>query len=96
MTVNWFHKLRLRVLAVLVGGVLAAFALINFLAWPALPVVGATFFTVAAVVHGFTSRLSQPTCWNCGGDIAREPTGQYGAVCPGCGAVNQQVGQRRA
>lgn len=93
---NWFHKIRLRVLAVLLGGILAAFALINFLAWPVLPVVGATVLTVAAMVHGFTSRLGEPNCWKCGGNLGNQPTGEYGAVCPRCGSINQQVGQRRA
>lgn len=94
LRLNWFHKLRLRVLALLLGGFLAAFAMISFLAWPALPVVGATVLTVAAFVHGMTGRLSHPVCWSCGTDLAGQPTGVYGAICPGCGSVNQQ--SRRA
>lgn len=83
--------LRLRVLAILLGGILAAFALINFMAWPVIPVVGAAFITVAAVVHTVTIRLSHPVCWACGDDLADQPTGTYGAICPRCGAVNQQI-----
>ncbi len=88
---NWFAKIRLRVFAILLGGFLAAFALINIWAWPVLPVVGAAFLTVAAVVNTVTSRLSNPVCWACGVDLSEIPTGEYGAVCPDCGSVNQQI-----
>jgi len=84
------------VFAIVLGGVLAAIAMINVFAWPALPVVGAAVITVAAVVHSVTSRLSHPICWNCGQDITGQPTGEYGAICPKCGSVNQQVGSWRA
>jgi hypothetical protein len=87
---NWFHRLRLRVLAILLGGFLAAFAMISFLAWPVLPVVGATVLTVAAVVHSVTGRLAQPICRTCGHDLTDQPTGVYGSLCPACGSVNQQ------
>jgi len=81
----------LRVLAILLGGILAAIALINFMAWPVIPVVGAAFITVAAVVHTVTNRLGSPVCWACGTDLKDQPTGVYGAICPDCGSVNQQV-----
>jgi len=87
---NWFRKLRLRVLALALGGFLAAFAMISVFAWPALPVLGATVLTVAAFVHTMTGKLAHPVCWACGHDIAGEPTGSYGAICPSCGSVNQQ------
>jgi hypothetical protein len=94
--VNWFHKIRLRALAVLAAGIFAAFALVSWAAWPIIPVVGATFLTVAAVVHSMTSRLAEPICFACGSDLHDQPTGVYGAVCPTCGAINEHLGDRRA
>lgn len=93
---NWFHKIRLRALAVLAAGILASFALISWFALPVLPVVGAAFITVAAVVHSMTSKLGQPICHDCGTDLAGQPTGVYGAVCPKCGFINERLGYHNA
>ncbi len=87
----WFHRLRLRVLGVLVAGVLAAWALAGWLTLPAWPVVGVAVLTVAAVVHKMTARVGAATCWSCGADLAGEQGGAYGVVCRGCGSVNQHV-----
>ena len=84
---TWMHKVRLRVLALLVGTVLAAIATASLTALPVWPVVG---FAVAAAAYGvnkITARLRQPTCWGCGGDLTREPAGSYGQICPKCGTI---------
>ncbi|MAY73655.1 MAG: hypothetical protein CMJ31_02830 [Phycisphaerae bacterium] len=94
--VTWFHRLRLRVLAIVLAGGLAVFAMISWLALPALPVIGVAVITVAAVVNTVTHRLASPVCWQCGEDIGEAPKGVHGAMCRGCGAVNQQVGTKRA
>lgn len=96
IALNWFHKIRLRALAVLAAGILASFALISWFALPILPVVGAAFLTVAAVVHTMTSKLAEPICLDCGTDLTGQPAGVYGAVCPKCGSINERIGHRQA
>lgn len=92
---TWLHRVRLRVLAIVLAGGLAVFGLLSWLALPALPVVGVALLTVAAMVNGVTNRLSVPTCWSCGENLADRPSGVHGTLCDGCGAVNQH-GSRRA
>jgi len=88
---NWFHKIRLRVFAVLVATILAVIGVLTWATVPAWPVVGVAIITVAAVVNQMTSRLAQPVCYQCGGDLDTASTGVYGVICPGCGAVNDAV-----
>ena len=100
MPLPLFRKLRLRLLAVLLGTATAVVATLSLTAWPALPVVGVAVLTAAALVNTLTSRLATPICASCGESLAGQPKGVYGAICPSCGAVNQHVphepGQRRA
>ncbi|MEZ6243617.1 MAG: hypothetical protein R3B57_11315 [Phycisphaerales bacterium] len=84
----FLRKLRLRVLAILVAGGLAAFGLLSIVSLPALPVLGVAVITVAAVVHRVTARLSHPTCHGCGQNLTDVPGDAIGVVCPDCGAVN--------
>lgn len=91
MTMPFLKKLRLRVLAILVAGGLAAIGLLSVVSLPALPVLGVAVITVAAVVHRVTARLSLPTCHGCGEDLTDVPGDSIGVVCPGCGAVNQPL-----
>ena len=84
---NWMQKMRLRVLALLVGTALAAVATASFTTMPVWPVVGVAVAAAAWGVSKITSRLKQPTCWGCGGDLSREPAGSYGKICPGCGTI---------
>jgi hypothetical protein len=81
------HKVRLRVLALLLGTALASIATAALTTIPVWPVVG---FAVAAAAYGvnkITARLRQPTCWGCGKDLSREPAGSYGQICPKCGSI---------
>ena len=87
---TWVHKIRLRMLAILVGVLLTAIGVISFAAAPVWPVIGVAFATVALVFNTMTSRLSAPVCWGCGKDIAKQPSGEYGVVCPGCGTLTQK------
>ena len=91
MPLPFLRKLRLRVLAVLLGLVTAVIATLSLTAWPALPVVGVAVLTAAALVNGITARLSVSTCNGCGASLKGLPRGTYGSICPGCGAINQQV-----
>lgn len=88
---NWFYKTRLRVFAVLVAAVLAVFGVLTWAALPVVPVVGVAILTVAAVVNQMTSRLADPVCYQCGGDLDTTSTGCYGVICAGCGAVNEAI-----
>jgi hypothetical protein len=89
--VNWFHKIRLRVLAVVLAVILAAIGVAAWAALPVLPVFGVALITVAAVVNQMTTRLSTAVCYQCGGDLNADNPGVYGVICQGCGAVNQVV-----
>ncbi|MFN0133989.1 MAG: hypothetical protein ACKVW3_15850 [Phycisphaerales bacterium] len=82
-----FHRIRLRVFAVLVAVGLVVIAAISWASLPVWPVVGVAFAAVALVVNNMTNRLSQPVCWGCGQDISKQHAGAYGRVCPSCGSV---------
>jgi len=86
---SWMHKIRLRVLALLVATTLAAIGAVSLAALPVWPVVGFAVATVALAINGMTSRLNHPVCWGCGGDIAKIPSGEYGVICPACGSITQ-------
>lgn len=86
---TWIHKTRLRVLALLVGTVIAVIGVVSWAALPVWPVVGVAFATVAVVFNTMTSRLAQPVCWGCGQDLAQAQPGEYGVICPNCGALTQ-------
>lgn len=86
---TWLRRLRLKVLTVLLAGALAAIGLVSWAALPAIPVVGVTIFTVAAVLNSLTTRLGQPTCWSCGHSLADAKAGVHGAMCDACGSINQ-------
>ncbi|MFG0305001.1 MAG: hypothetical protein ACF8Q5_02165 [Phycisphaerales bacterium JB040] len=84
----FLHRLRLRVFAVLVGVVIASIAALSVFALPAVPVVSVALITAAAVLNSMTAKLGVAVCSGCGNSLEGVPTGAYGAVCPGCGAVN--------
>ena len=86
---TWLHQIRLRVLALLLGTALAAIATVSLTAIPVWPVVGVAVAAAAWGVNKITSRLRQPTCFGCGGDISREPKGVYGTICPHCGSITE-------
>lgn len=85
---TFLHKIRLRVLAILVGSGLAVVGLLSLVSWPALPVIGVAVITVAAVVHRVTHKLSSPLCHACGHDLTGQPDSSIGLICPDCGSVN--------
>jgi predicted RNA-binding Zn-ribbon protein involved in translation (DUF1610 family) len=86
---TWMHKVRLRVLALLVATTVAAVGLVSFAALPVWPVVGVAVATIALVVNTMTAKMNQPVCWGCGKSIANQPSGGYGVICPDCGALSQ-------
>jgi tRNA(Ile2) C34 agmatinyltransferase TiaS len=90
------ERIRLRVMAVLLGTSLAAIAMISLTSLPAWPVVGVAVATVAMMVNKVTSRLRSPVCWGCGGSIEGQASGEYGVTCPDCGTLTPKSDARRA
>ncbi len=88
---NWFHKVRLRVFAVVLAGTLAVIGILAWATVPAWPIVGVAIITVAAVVSSMTTKLAMPVCYQCGSNLNTNETGCYGVICEGCGAVNEAV-----
>ena len=88
---SWMHRVRLRVLALIVGVVFTAIGVISFAAMPVWPVIGVAVAAVAVAFSSVTARLTHTVCWGCGKDITSQPLGEYGAACPHCGAVNQPL-----
>jgi hypothetical protein len=88
----WMHRIRLRVFALLVALVLAAVGVVSFAAVPVWPVIGVAFATMALAVNTITSRLNNPVCWGCGADVSKSPSGEYGVICPHCGALTEKPG----
>jgi hypothetical protein len=84
----WLHKLRLRVLALLVAATLAAIGVASAAAWPVWPILGFAAAAAALVVNRMASRLDEPTCLSCGGDLSGQPSGEHGVICPTCGAIS--------
>lgn len=92
MSMIWMSRIRLRVLAFLLGVTLTAIALLSLTALPALPVVGVAFAAVAVAVNSMTSRLKHSVCHGCGQPLGDAPTGQYGVVCSNCGSLTRPGG----
>lgn len=84
---TYIHRLRLRVLAWLLGIILAGFAAVSWMALPAWPVVGVAVAMVVATVSTMTNRLKAETCYSCGEDMRHVQAGEHGRACPTCGAV---------
>lgn len=89
----WMHKMRLRALAMVVAVALAAIGVVSFAALPLWPVVGVAAATVVLMLNKMTAKLCQPVCWGCGHSIAGQPAGDYGVICPDCGALTQTRSQ---
>jgi hypothetical protein len=78
------------VLALLVGVALCVIGIVSFAAVPLWPLLGVAFATVALCVNTMTSRLNSPVCWGCGEDVASQPSGEYGVICPSCGSITSK------
>lgn len=85
----WMSRIRIRVLAFMVGLALTAIGLISWAALPAIPVIGVAFAAAAVAVNQMTSRLKEPVCHGCGQALGDSPSGQYGVICRNCGSFTQ-------
>jgi hypothetical protein len=83
------HKVRVRVLWIVVGVALTTMGVISMTTIPAWPIVGVAVAALALVVNQMTSKLSQPTCYGCGKSLSGLPSGEHGTICPNCGSINQ-------
>jgi|GEM_PF-1399353 len=90
------HRIRLRVLAVLVGLALAGIGAVSFAAVPIWTVVGVAVAAAAVAVNTMASRIGQETCLACGADLSNEPIGAYGVICPECGSLTEPRDPRLA
>lgn len=87
---TWLAKLRLRAAVAVIGIPLAFFGIFTVgLGWVALPVVGLTVAAVSVTMNKLGQRFDRVTCWTCGEDLAKEPAGVHGVICPCCGSLNQ-------
>jgi len=80
-------RIRIRVLIVVVGGVLAGIGAVSYAAAPLLPVIGVAMATTAVVVRSMVSPLGQTACRGCGADLAGHRPGEHGVTCPACGRI---------
>jgi hypothetical protein len=85
---HWVQKLRLRVLALLVAGTLAAIGLASAAAIPVWPILGVAVAAVAFVMNRVASRFDSPTCLGCGVDLSGQSRGEHGIICPDCGSIS--------
>ncbi len=88
--IAFLHKLRLRAFAIVVGLVLAVVGVISIVSAPAWPIVAGAFAIAAVAVNSVASRLTitKTICIGCGQNLAQQPIGQYGVVCPKCGTIS--------
>ncbi len=87
---TWYGKMRLKILAYVVGLTLGALGIASLTTVPAWPVVGVAVAACVVMINRAAHRLSQPTCLGCGRDIAQLPTNEHGVACPGCGMVSRR------
>lgn len=79
----------MKALAWVIAIALAAIGAISIFAIPALPALGVAVAVVAVALNQLGHRLTQPTCFGCGGDLSGKTPGTYGVVCSECGTINQ-------
>jgi hypothetical protein len=91
---NWMQRMRVRALALVVGLIVAGFGIAAAFTLPVLPVLGVAIAAAAVVVNQAALRLSHPTCYGCGRDIAQVRAGTYGVECPDCGTITQVLPKR--
>ena len=91
------NRVRRRVLAIVVAGVVASVTAVSVAALPVLPVVGVALITVAAAVNSVTAPLKASVCSHCGASLGDAEAGPYGAICGKCGGLTPPSdGSRRA
>jgi len=54
------------------------------------PILGVAVAAVAFAINGVAARLETTSCLACGADLADQPVGIRGRLCPKCGAINER------
>ncbi len=85
---NWFQKVRFRVLTIAVVVLVAGITIASVSTIPFLPFVGASIAVFAIAVNTFGNRLNTDMCFHCGHDLKGLPSGEHGAVCTKCGKLS--------
>lgn len=85
--VSLIHRLRLRVLGLLLGLVLASLATISLTTIPAWPVVGVAVAAAYVGVNRIMARITPSSCPSCGSSLKGLNASANGIVCPECGSV---------
>jgi hypothetical protein len=88
---TWMHQVRRRILWIAVGVGLTTLGVVSVTTMPAWPLVGVAVATLAIAINHLAGRLSEPTCYGCGENLAGQPRGERGTICPHCGSINQWV-----
>ena len=88
---SWLHRIRLRVLAFLLGVTLMAIGAVSFAALPLWPVVGVAVAAAAFAVNSLTAKMAGPVCWGCGTDLDQITPGEHGRICPNCGSISRSI-----
>ena len=91
---GYFGRVRVKVFSLVLGIGLAAAALVVWTSLSWIPVTGIALAAAIVAVHRAGHRLVEPVCYNCGQELKGLPDGEYGILCPGCGALHQ--GRRMA
>jgi hypothetical protein len=86
--VNWFQKVRFRVIAIATIVLIAGITIASLSAFPVWPVVGATIAAFAVAVNTFGHRLNADICFHCGHDLRGASSGEHGAICGQCGKLS--------
>ena len=85
---NWFQKVRFRVLTIAVVVLVAGITIASVSTIPFLPFVGASIAVFAIAVNTFGNSLNTDMCFHCGHDMKGLPSGEHGAVCTKCGKLS--------
>lgn len=88
---TWRSKIRFRAIVAVIAIPLAILGAISLgPGWlVALPIVGVVVAAATVAVQKGGARLGMNNCWTCGHDLAQEPPGEHGIVCPSCGSLHQ-------
>lgn len=87
---DWMHTIRRRALWIVVVAGAVVLGLIFTTTIPAWPVLGVAVAAVAFAINGVAARLETTSCLACGADLADQPVGIRGRLCPKCGAINER------
>ena len=84
------HRIRTRVVWVLVGVVAMTIGVIVWTTIPAWPIVGVAVATLVMAINTISQKLSPDACYSCGVTLKDQPSSEHGKLCAACGTVNMR------